>query len=183
MDFQLTGSEKAMLLETARESITSQLEQREGSYPLPGKKLKTPLGAFVTLHLHGNLRGCIGHIIPVYPLFTGIRYLARESAFRDPRFPALTLSELPETDIEISVLSPMERISTVDVIQVGTHGILLQKGGRSGVLLPQVPVEQGWNLQDFLTNTCYKAGLRGDCWKDKDTSIEIFSALVFGEKS
>ncbi len=182
MDFTLTEEEKKFLLETARESITSYLEKRKGNYGTPQKKLEKPFGAFVTLHIHGNLRGCIGHIVPVYPLFTGIQYLARESAFRDPRFPPLSIEELPETDIEISVLSPMKRISTPKAIKVGTHGILIKRGIYSGVLLPQVPVEQGWGLEEFLTHACYKAGLQGNCWKENDTEIQIFSALVFGEK-
>ena len=182
MDFNLTEIEKKLLLETARESIAGHLEDRKGRYGQPTEKLKTPLGAFVTLHISGRLRGCIGHMMPVYPLFSAIQHLALESAFRDPRFAPLTPEEFPRIDIEISVLSPLERIDSIEKIKVGTHGILMHNGGRSGVLLPQVPVEQGWNKYEFLTNTCYKAGLPGDCWKDPTTEIEIFSAVVFGEK-
>ncbi len=183
MDFNLTEFEKKLLLETARESIAGHLENRKKRYGQPTEKLKTPLGAFVTLHINGKLRGCIGHMMPVYPLFSAIQHLALESAFRDPRFPPLTLEELPHIDIEISVLSPLERIYSIENIKVGTHGILMHNSGRSGVLLPQVPLEQGWNRDEFLTNTCYKAGLPGDCWKDSATEIEIFSAVVFGEKN
>lgn len=183
MDFDLTEMEKKLLLETARESIASHFEKRKGIYGQPTEKLKTPLGAFVTLHIKGRLRGCIGHMIPVYPLFSAIQQLALDSAFHDPRFSPLTPGELAKADIEISVLSPLERTDSVNTIKVGTHGILMHNGGRSGVLLPQVPVEQGWNLEEFLTNTCFKAGLDGECWKDPATEIEIFSAVVFGEKS
>lgn len=181
MEFDLTNPEKKLLLETARESISSRLENRKGRYGTPTEKLETPLGAFVTLHIHGRLRGCIGHMVPVYPLFTAVKRLAIESAFHDPRFPPLTIDELPEIDIEISVLSPLEEISSVDRINVGTHGILMRNGGRSGVLLPQVPVEQGWDLEEFLINTCRKAGMNGDCWKDRNTVIQIFSAVIFSE--
>ncbi len=181
MDFDLTDSEKKLLLQTARESIASHLENRDGAYGKPTEKLETPLGAFVTLYMHGRLRGCIGHMLPVFPLFEAVKKLARESAFRDPRFPPLTAGELPEADIEISVLSPLKEISSLDEIKVGTHGILMRNGFNSGVLLPQVPVEQGWDLEEFLVNTCYKAGMNGDCYKDNSTVIQIFSAVVFSE--
>ena len=182
MNFTLTDTEKKLLLKTARESIASFFEGKKGIYGKPSEKVQTPLGAFVTLHINGHLRGCIGHMMPVYPLFTGIQHLARESAFHDPRFSPLTKAELSQADIEISVLSPLKRIDSVDTIKVGTHGILMRNGSYSGVLLPQVPVEQGWDLEAFLINTCYKAGIPGNCWKDPDTEIEIFSAVVFGEK-
>ncbi len=181
MDFNLLDVVKDLLLHTARESLTSYLEERDGAYKKPSEKLEIPLGAFVTLHIHGRLRGCIGNIVPVHPLFTAIKRLARESAFHDPRFPALTPEELPETDIEISVLSPLKKISSVNEIEVGTHGILMKNGIYSGVLLPQVPVEQGWNLEEFLRNTCYKAGMDGNCYKDSSTLIEIFTAVIFSE--
>ncbi len=181
MDFNLLDAEKELLLHTARESIASYLEERDGAYKKPSEKLEIPLGAFVTLHIHGRLRGCIGNIVPVYPLFTAIKRLARESAFHDPRFPALPPEELPETDIEISVLSPLKKISSVNEIEVGTHGILMKNGIYSGVLLPQVPVEQGWDLEEFLRNTCYKAGMDGNCYKDSSTLIEIFTAVIFSE--
>jgi len=181
MDFDLLDSEKKLLLKTARESIAAHLEGRDGEYGIPTDRLKTPLGAFVTLHIGKNLRGCIGHMVPVYPLFDAVKRLAVESAFNDPRFPPLTRDELEKVEIEISVLSPLEEISSVDRIKVGTHGILMQNGVRSGVLLPQVPVEQGWDLEEFLTHTCYKAGMGGDCWKDSSTRIRIFSAVIFSE--
>ncbi len=182
MDFNLTNSEKKLLLETARESISAHFENRKGQYGKPTEKLKTPLGAFVTLHINGNLRGCIGHILPVYPLFDAVQHLALESAFHDPRFSPLSPEEFKRTDIEISVLSPLRTIDSIADIQVGTHGILMRNGHRSGVLLPQVPTEQGWELEEFLTHTCYKSGLPGNCWKDRNTEIQIFSAVVFGER-
>ncbi len=180
MDFYLTEMEKDILLKTARESITARLENRKGSYPLPTEKISTPLGSFVTLHINGMLRGCIGHIIPVRPLVDDIRILAIESAFHDPRFPGLTREESDKINIEISVLSPLKKALPEDIV-VGKHGIIMKNGYNSGVLLPQVPVEQGWNKEEFLTHTCYKSGLPGDCWKDKNTLIESFTAVIFRE--
>jgi AmmeMemoRadiSam system protein A len=116
------------------------------------------------------------------PLIDTVAEAAQSSAFSDPRFPALTQRELREIDIEISVLSPMQNIESVEEIQVGTHGIMLRNGSRSGLLLPQVATEYGWDLETFLTHTCYKAGLSGECWRSPETEIEIFSAVVFGEE-
>ena len=180
MEFSLTYNEKIILLSAARESIASQLEDRQGLYPEATEKIKTPLGSFVTLHIDGKLRGCIGHMLPVRSLIEDIKVLARESAFHDPRFPGLKIKELDSVDIEISVLSPLENSSAADVV-VGKHGIIMKNGYNSGVLLPQVPVEQGWDREEFLTHTCYKAGLQGDCWKDPGTQIETFTAVIFGE--
>ncbi|MCF6336178.1 MAG: AmmeMemoRadiSam system protein A [Spirochaetales bacterium] len=180
MEFFLDEKEKMILLATARESIGAHFDGKEGKYPKPTKKISTPLGAFVTLHTNGMLRGCIGHIIPVRPLIEDIRILAIESAFHDPRFPGLTDREFKKTDIEISVLSPLKNSSPEDVI-VGKHGIIMKNGYNSGVLLPQVPVEQGWDREEFLNQTCYKSGLHRNCWKDKNTLIQTFTAVVFGE--
>jgi hypothetical protein len=138
-------------------------------------------GAFVTLHKEGALRGCIGQIYAVKPLFETIKSMAVSSAFQDPRFPPLRKEELSSIEIEISVLSPLEEVDSVDNIKVGTHGIYLKKGYKSGLLLPQVAVEQNWNLETFLTHTCHKAGLGGNCWKEPDTEIYIFSAEIFKE--
>ena len=182
MDFSLTENEKTILLSTARESITSRLEKRTPNYPIPLDSLQTPLGSFVTLHIEGNLRGCIGHMLPVKALIEDVKILARESAFHDPRFPELSIKELELIDIEISVLSPLE-ISSPDKIIVGKHGIIMKNGYNSGVLLPQVPTEQGWDREEFLSYTCRKAGMQEDCWKDQHTQIETFTAVVFGENN
>jgi AmmeMemoRadiSam system protein A len=111
-----------------------------------------------------------------------VKEVAAASAFEDPRFPPVRGDELDALSIEISVLSPLERISDVEKIRVGVHGLIMRRGARSGLLLPQVAVEQGWDRDTFLTHTCYKAGLPGDAWKSPDTIIEIFSALVFHEE-
>jgi AmmeMemoRadiSam system protein A len=182
MEFQLAPEEKKILLETARQAITARLEKREPEYPEPTELLKKKCGAFVTLHEYGHLRGCIGFVIASKPLIDTVAEAAQSSAFGDPRFPSLTEQEVKEIDIEISVLSPLRRIESVDEIRVGEHGIMLRSGFRSGLLLPQVATEYGWDRDTFLTHTCYKAGLPGDCWRSPDTDIEVFSAVVFGEQ-
>jgi AmmeMemoRadiSam system protein A len=183
MDFELTPEEKQILLKTAREAISARLEKRKPSYPESTEILKKKCGAFVTLHEHGNLRGCIGFVIASKPLIDTVAETAQSSAFNDPRFPALTAQELKDIDIEISVLSPLRRVESVEEVRVGVHGIMLRSGFRSGLLLPQVATEYGWDRDTFLTHTCYKAGLPGDCWRSPDTEIEVFSAIVFGEQS
>ena len=182
MDFTLSEDEKRMLLMTARESIRSRLFGDELNLPRPTENMGTQCGAFVTIHKRGRLRGCIGHITGVKPLFTGIQELAVSAGFHDPRFPPLTGDEYPDIDIEISVLTPLEVIDSPEKVEVGKHGVLIQKGIRSGVLLPQVATEQGWDRETFLSYTCRKAGLPEDCWREGDTKIQVFSAIIFGEK-
>jgi AmmeMemoRadiSam system protein A len=144
--------------------------------------LLLPRGAFVTLKLNGGLRGCIGHITGIRSLLETVREVAVASAFEDPRFPPLTRAEWPAVRLEISVLSPLRRITDVQSIQVGIHGVMIRSGQRSGLLLPQVATEQGWDRETFLRHSCYKAGLPGDAWRSPQTQIEIFSALVIHEK-
>ncbi len=182
MELELTDREKMMLLRTARESIASHLEGRTGDYPEATERIKTVCGAFVTLHEGEDLRGCIGNISGTKPLIDGIRELAVSSAFRDPRFPPLHRDELEQVDIEISVLTPLEKASSPDEVEVGRHGIMMRSGPRSGILLPQVPIEQGWDREQFLDQTCRKAGLPAGCWQEEQTEIFLFSAIVFGEK-
>ncbi|AEH44729.1 AMMECR1 domain protein [Thermodesulfatator indicus DSM 15286] len=179
----LNEAEKALLLYIARESITSALEGRPPRLPreIPPKLLE-PYGAFVTLHKHGQLRGCIGTFHPEGPLYKTVFEMARSAAFNDPRFPPVTLEELSEIDIEISVLSPMWRATSIDEIEVGKHGIYIIRGINRGVLLPQVAVEYGWDRETFLDHTCLKAGLPPGCWQDPETEIYLFTAEIFSEK-
>ena len=181
-EFTLDAHEKELLLKAARESITAKLEGRNPSYDDPTAALLEKCGAFVTLHMKGKLRGCIGHMTGGEPLFETVKEMAAASAFQDPRFSSLTPDELTDIDIEISVLTPLKKIDTVDSIEVGKHGIYVSSGTYSGVLLPQVATEQGWDRDTFLTHTCYKAGMKATCWKDPKTEISTFSAIVFGEK-
>jgi AmmeMemoRadiSam system protein A len=180
--FTLTDAEKKILLETARESIEARLSNRAPSFPSSTPGLDTPCGAFVTLKSSGALRGCIGHIAASRSLVETVKEVALSSAFEDPRFPPMRPEKWPGVRIEISALSPFERIQNVSSIQVGVHGILIRQGPRSGLLLPQVAPEQGWDRDTLLTHACYKAGLAGNAWKSPDTRIEIFHAIVFGEK-
>lgn len=179
----LSRDEKRLLLGLARLSIEQYLANgKRAGLPQAVGILKEECGAFVTLHKKGALRGCIGNMIGRGPLIETIREMAIAAATQDPRFHKISVQELSDIDIEISVLSPMKRIRDVDEIQVGTHGILMRRGMYQGVLLPQVATEYRWNRDTFLEHTCYKAGLPSDAWKDPETVIEIFSAEVFGEK-
>lgn len=179
----LNENQRKKLLGLARRSIErylktgKKLEVKESDPKLMGKN-----GAFVTLHKHGELRGCIGNLIGNIPLYLMVRDMAVESAVSDPRFPALDLRELKDIEIEISVLSPLEKIDSVETIQMGRHGVLVKKGFTSGVFLPQVADKTGWNKDDFLSSLCVsKAGLSPDAWKDKSTELYIFTAEVFSE--
>ncbi len=180
---ELSAEEKKLLLRIARAAIESRLKDQ----PLPkfdelSERLRRKQGAFVTLHKHGTLRGCIGYIDPVSPLFMAVAEMAQAAAFEDPRFPPLSEEELSEVDIEISVLSPTRPIRSLDEIKVGEHGLIVQRGMRKGLLLPQVATEYGWDRTTFLRHTCLKAGLPPDAYQDEGTTIKVFSAEVFGEK-
>ncbi len=179
-DESLTDYEKDLLHKIARESIRSKLfnDNFNLQYNIT-ETLSQKRGAFVTLHKNGNLRGCIGYIVPVAPLHETVRQMAVAAAFDDTRFPPLNKEEFNEIDIEISALTPLKRVYDINEIEVGKHGILLKKGYNSGVLLPQVATEYNWDRLTFLEQTCFKAGLRGNCWKDPETEIYIFSAEVF----
>jgi AmmeMemoRadiSam system protein A len=182
MTFELNVTDRQVLLQTAREAVTARLQGRTPCYPAPTPVLCTRCGAFVTLKIDGALRGCIGHITAARPLIDTVREVAVSSAFEDPRFPPLTPPELPRIGIEISVLSPFEPVDNAAAVRVGLHGVLVRRGGRSGLLLPQVAEEQGWEREQLLSHTCRKAGLPPDAWRDPDTRIEVFTAIVFGEK-
>ena len=182
MDFSLNSQEKQVLLETARNSIKDRFTG-EDSFILPKEGIfKEYCGVFVTIRKAGSLRGCIGQIKGTMPLGAAVREMAKSSAFSDPRFPPLSREEFPDIDLEISVLSPLKKTEDPAEIHTGKHGIYIIRRGRSGVLLPQVARDQGWDRETFLTHTCYKAGLESKCYKDPETEIYIFTAQVFGEK-
>jgi AmmeMemoRadiSam system protein A len=178
----LNPQQRSRLLQIARSSIASVLK---GARPeLNGDEidaeLRRPSGAFVTLQKRGELRGCIGSIEPVYPLYQAVSTSAVNAAFRDPRFNPLQESELPNIHIEISVMSPIVPAAPDD-IEVGRDGIIIRRGRYAGLLLPQVATEYGWDRETFLSQTCVKAGLPPDAWHSLDTKIEKFSAEVFSE--
>lgn len=180
----LDKTQKKKLLEIARSSIDLSLRTgRKPEFNETDPQLLQEMGVFVTLHKGGELRGCIGHMVTDSPLYLMVRDIAVEAAVGDPRFPRLNLSELNGINIEISVLSALERIDTADKIQLGKHGVLVRRGFRSGVFLPQVASETGWTKEEFLSNLCaHKAGLAPFAWKDKDTDLYVFGAEVFCEE-
>ncbi|MFH0990485.1 MAG: AmmeMemoRadiSam system protein A [bacterium] len=178
----LTNAEKKELLTIARSSIASGVKGARNQNPSPSSDtLQIPCGAFVTLKLHGELRGCIGYIEPRVPLYKTIGDVARKAAFEDPRFLPLLESEFNEIEIEISVMSPLQEISDPEEIIVGTHGLVVDAGYTRGLLLPQVATEYGWNRDTFLMHTCKKAGLPGDAWQKKNVTLFIFTSAVFSE--
>ncbi len=180
----LTREERIFLLRLARNAIEAELKGRALELPLVSSRgLLERRGAFVTLHKHGQLRGCIGNFVSEKPLYETVADMAIAAAFQDPRFRPLEPHELPEIDIEISALTPLEPVSSPEEIEVGKHGIYLINGPYHGVLLPQVATEYGWDRYTFLDQTCVKAGMMPGCWKDPNTKILVFSAEIFGEKS
>ena len=180
VDIGLSEQEKEILHKIAREAIESKFRREKLSeIKFTSKTLKEKRGAFVTLHKHGNLRGCIGYIRAQKPLDQTIREMAMAAAFQDSRFNPLTEKELNDIDIEISVLTPLRKGSNTEEIVVGKIGIYIIKGLYSGLLLPQVATEYGWDRKTFVEHTCTKAGLPDDAWKEKDTEIYIFSADIF----
>ncbi len=185
MSAPLTSSDKRFLLGVAREAIRSELSGSPFTMPQPPSSpgLLEHRGAFVTLHENGQLRGCIGNFMSTKPLYETVADMAVSAAFHDPRFIPLRPEEFDQIDIEISALTPLTPITSVDDIEVGVHGIYLVNGPRQGVLLPQVATEYGWDRETFLDQTCIKAGMSPGCWKDPGTQILVFSAEVFGEKS
>ena len=193
MNFTITEQEKALLLAEARETIAAKLEGRQPQYRREGalqkavadgaSVLSKPCGAFVTLHRREGrkLRGCIGRMSAAAPLEKTVRVMALEAAFSDPRFPPLEASELSGVEIEISALSPMEPCADPRSVTVGVHGLYLTHRGRGGVLLPQVPVEQGWNRDEYLDYICVKAGLPPRSYEAPGAELYTFTAVVFGE--
>jgi AmmeMemoRadiSam system protein A len=183
VDRPLNDEEQKVMLSIARHAIqeaVGQIKVDRISYDSP--IFHENRGAFVTLHNKGALRGCIGFIFAVKPLVETVREMAVAAALRDPRFTPVDIAELPAVDIEISVLTPLREIQDISEIKVGEHGIYVQRGHNTGLLLPQVASEYNWDRETFLQQTCRKAGLAQDAWHDEATTIKIFSAQVFGEK-
>ncbi len=179
----LTADEKRQLLYIAKTTIEKVVRgEKVPAFEVTSPALLEDRGAFVTITQEGSLRGCIGYIIGVKPLYQTVREVAESAALRDPRFNPVQPEELPGLHLEISALSVPRPIKEIEEIQVGVHGIIIRRGYHQGLLLPQVATEYGWDRQTFLQQTCRKAGLPLDAWQEKDTEIEIFSAEVFGEE-
>lgn len=178
----LSAEDQAALLKLARYELTHRLYgySKEEKPPIT-PALREVMGAFVTLHKQGQLRGCIGEILPRRSIYEAVAEQVQNAAFHDPRFPALTDQELGGVDIEISALTAPYPVASYKDIEIGRHGIVLSKGMYSSVFLPQVAPEQGWDLETTLTNLSIKAGLGADSWR-YDCAFNVFEAIVFGEK-
>ena len=183
----LDDSEQQYLLQKARETIESYV--RDGTLPdveATSPRLGEQRGIFVTLHRKGMLRGCIGYVEPSRPdfppLYRAVRDMAVAAATEDPRFPPVQPGELEDIDIEITVMSPLSKVEDPAGIVVGRHGVVIRGRGRSGLFLPQVPVEQGWDRETYLDEVCRKAGLPRGAWRDDDTQLYTFTGQVFEER-
>ena len=183
METSLNSQQKKELLKIARNTIDLYLRKEEILEPeTQDSGLKETQGVFVTLRKAGELRGCIGNIIGSYPLYLGVRDMAIAAATEDPRFPTVAKDELSNIEIEISVLTPLRKITNPDEIILGTHGVLVKQGFGSGVFLPQVATETGWNKEQFMNSLCaHKAGIAEDAWKRGACEIHIFTAQIFSE--
>ena len=180
----LSDEDKRYLLQLARQTIAAKCQRAHFHVNPPESPILNELrGAFVTLSKKGQLRGCIGYVEGVKPLYQTIVEMAEAAAFTDPRFPAVQLVEVEKIEIEISVLTPLQRLKNIDEIKIGTHGLLLRKGFYQGLLLPQVAIQYGWDRETFLDQTCLKAGLSAGAWREVACEICIFSADIFSETS
>jgi AmmeMemoRadiSam system protein A len=177
---EFTREERTNLLTLAHESIVSALEHREVPLDPPSPHFSEPRGAFTTLYLQSQLRGCVGYVLPVISLYRTVAETARAAAFEDTRFSPVTLAEARALEVSLSILSPLRAIKPEEV-EIGSHGLVVSYGGRRGLLLPQVPVEHGWDRLTFIEQTCQKAGLPRDAWKNGAT-LEAFTAEVFGDQ-
>jgi AmmeMemoRadiSam system protein A len=178
-----SDADRVLLLKIAREAIAAHLnpETQFAISNLQFAILDVHAGAFITLHKHGELRGCIGHVEPTEPLRVVVPRCAVAAAATDPRFPAVGLDELDEIDVEISLLGPLIPIAGPPDVVIGRDGLVVEKGWHRGLLLPQVAPEWGWNAETFFAQTCQKAGLPKDAWQH-GAKIWRFEAEVFGER-
>ncbi len=185
-DEMLSEEERKVLLRLSRDALKSFLKSGTfkpdlSEYELT-PRLKEKAGVFVTLKSKGRLRGCIGYVEGIKPLWQAVIDNTHNAAFEDPRFPPVSMKEFDDISIEISVMTPLRPIESIEEIEVGTHGLVIEKGFHRGLLLPQVPTEWGWDRDEFLEHICRKAGLPPDAWKDPDAQLKVFSAQVFSEK-
>lgn len=178
--FLLSETEQKCLLHLSRQAIEASVLDREfAPVNYPEGPLSQQAGAFVTLHKSGRLRGCMGNIESARPLFQTVCECARSAALRDPRFDPVEAAEIPQLHIEISVLSPLEP-ARPEQIEVGRHGLIVSRGHQRGLLLPQVATKYRWDREKFLDETCLKAGLSADAWR-QGAGIQVFTAQIFAE--
>jgi AmmeMemoRadiSam system protein A len=181
--FQLPEQDRQLLLGIARKAVEGHLSgDSPGVLDIQHGVALEPHGVFVSIHNGKELRGCIGHVMPDQPLYRTTARCAIAAATEDPRFAPVTLDELPDVSFELSVLSIPEPVQSVDQIEVGKHGLIVSKGSARGLLLPQVATQYRWNRNQFLAETCIKAGLFPNAWRE-GASIHCFTADVFGEEN
>lgn len=178
---EYSSQERGLLLHLAHDAIESLVFGRTLPLEPQGAHLQEPRGVFTTLYLQGELRGCVGYVLPVLALYRAVIETARAAASQDTRFAPVRAEEVQQLQVSLSVLSPLRRI-VAEQIEIGKHGLVVTLGGRRGLLLPQVPVEHGWDRMTFLEQTCRKAGLFPDAWTAGAT-LEVFTAEVFGDQS
>lgn len=179
----LSKHQKKSLLKLARRVIEAELKEETIGFSQPEDEIfNEKMGGFVTLHSHGKLRGCIGYVEGFKSIYHTIIDMAKSAAFHDPRFSPISLKEMDEIEIEISLLSPLEKFKDINEIEIGKHGLLFKSGMASGLLLPQVAVEWGWNVEEFAEQTCRKAGMNLNCWQRSDCDKYRFEAVIFSEK-
>jgi uncharacterized protein len=171
--------ERKMLLQIAHEAVIALVEGRDISFPIPSPHLAEPRGVFTTIYSRGKLRGCVGFPAATLSLFQAVAETARAAASEDPRFAPVSLPEARTLRISISILSPLSPMTPSEV-EIGRHGLVISQSTRRGLLLPQVPVEHGWDRETFLEQTCLKAGLPPDAWHS-GAHIQAFTAEVFGD--
>jgi hypothetical protein len=179
-DQSLNESERELLRTTVRRSLEHAIKGAKIPCPeAPTARLREKRGVFVCLKQRGELRGCVGYVRPFKPLIEAVWEMAESAALRDHRFIPVEPKEVDRLEIEITVISPLKRITNPDHVLVSRHGLVVTRGHQIGVLLPQVPVENEWDRDTFLAETCIKAGLDPQAWKDPDTTLEIFTAEIF----
>ena len=176
---EFSAEERSTLLRTAHDAIEAGADGRQLVPGNPGSHLAEPRGVFTTIYLHGHLRGCVGYVSAVAPLYLAVAETARAAAFEDTRFPAITREEARGLQVSLSILSPAREMDPAQV-EIGRHGLLISLHGRRGLLLPQVATEHGWDRVTFLQETCYKAGLPPDAWQH-GARVEAFTAEVFSD--
>jgi AmmeMemoRadiSam system protein A len=181
---EFTSEERALLLDVAHESVLAEFEHRKPGFATPSPHLAEPRGVFTTIHVQGRLHGCVGYVRPIISpqpvsLLRAVAETARAAAFEDTRFPPLTHEETSQLAISLSILSALKAVRPGE-ITIGLHGLVVSQNGRRGLLLPQVPVEHGWDRMAFLEQTCRKAGLAPDAWQN-NAVLEVFTAEVFGD--
>ena len=177
---EFSREERKLLLKVAHEAILASLEHRELSLHPVLPHLAEPRAAFTTLYFRGELRGCVGHVYPIDSLYRTVAETARAAAFEDTRFWPITLDEAAELEVSLSILSPLRPVQP-EQVEVGKHGLLVSLHQHRGLLLPQVPIEHGWDRITFLEQTCRKAGLPSGAWQT-GAQIEVFTAEVFGDR-